>query len=169
MTPITDYTAVMACSTDERPVVVVPAPTRDSGTDGATTPPETVDITSIVRQTKAEELQFSPDTTNVVAARRLLAETAYERESVLVYQTRIGECFRLRLNQVSRDADGDPNLDFCEVIRDAHTACEREARTYVAAVVRLPFPGTEYNGFSVGGGGRCGPKPDASATRSDSS
>lgn len=166
-TRITEYTAVTARSTVDRPAVVVPTTSRDDGTAAETTPqPEPVETTAIGRRAAATELRFTPATTNVTAARRLLAETDFESESVFVYQTRISECYRLRLDAVSRSAHGDPDLDFCQVIRDAHTACEREATDYVAALVRLPVPATEYDGFSVSSGGRCDPSPEPTGSES---
>lgn len=87
---------------------------------------------------------------------------------MLVYQTRIGECYRLKLDSVSRAADGDPNLEFCRVIRDAHTACERRARDYAAAFVRFPFPASEYDGYSVGSGSGCDQGPEGSHNGSES-
>lgn len=156
-TPVTDYTVAMTRSTGERPPVV--APREDAGgagdADGASTTSEPLSLHTIESEGDAGEFEFAGDAANVAAVRRLVAETAYASESVLVYQTRIGECYRLKLDSVSRAGDGDPNVEFCRVIRDAHTACERRARDYAAAFVRLPFPASEYSGYSVGSGSGC--------------
>jgi len=159
-TIVTDHVTATTRSTGDRPPVV--APREDTGgesTDGASTA-EPVTLHTVESEGDAEAFEFAEDATNVAAARRLLAETEYDSESVFVFQTRIGECDRLQLNYVTRDDDGDPNLQFCRVIRDAHTACEREASDHAAALVRLPFPGDEYDGLSAGSGGSCDPIPD---------
>lgn len=169
-TLVTDYTAAMTRSTGERPPIV--APREDSGDAGnaaeTSTMPEPLSIHTIESESGAAAFEFADDATNVAAVRRLVSETAYASESVLVYQTRIGECYRLKLNYVTRDPDGDPDVDFCQVIRDAHTACERRARDHVAAFVRLPFPGSEYGGFSLGSGGSCDPIPERYRNGSES-
>jgi hypothetical protein len=168
-TLVTDYTAAMTRSSGERPPVVAPREdTSDAGNAEETSAtPEPLSLHAIESEGDAAEVEFAPDATNVAAVRQLVSETAYASESVLVYQTRIGECYRLTLNYVTRDADGDPDIDFCQVIRDAHTACERRAHDHVAAFVRLPFPGSEYGGLSVGSGGRCDPIPERYRNESD--
>lgn len=152
----------MTRSTSERPPVVAPQENiGDEGSADKTTPtPEPLSQEIITSERDASELAFTADAANVTAVRRLLAETAYASESVVGYQTPIGECYRLKLKYVARDSDGDPDVDFCWVIRDSHTACERSARDHVVAFVRLPFPGDEYDAFSVGSGGSCGPIPE---------
>jgi len=159
-TVVTDYVATTMRSAGDRPPIV--APREDTGggsTDGSSTP-EPITLHTVESESDAEAVEFADDATNVAAARRLLAETAYDSESVFVFQTRVGECYRLRLNYVTRDDDGDPNLQFCRVIRDAHTACERGAFDRAATLVRLPFPGDEYSGLSAGSGGSCDPIPE---------
>lgn len=160
-TLVTDYSAALTRSTGKRPPVV--APREDGGGvdgDEASPTPEPLSLHTIESESGAAALEFAPDATNVAAVRRLVAETAYDDESVFVYQIPIGECYRLKLNYVTRDPDGDPDFEFCQVIRDADTACERRTRDYAAAFVRLPFPGDEYNGYSTGGGSSCDPVPD---------
>lgn len=168
--PVTDYAAAITRSTGERPPVV--APREDAvgsgDADGAPTTSEPLSLHTIGSEGDAGELEFASDAANVAAVRRLVAETAYESESVLVYQTRIGECYRLKLDSVGRAGDGDPDVEFCRVIRDAHTACERRARDYAAAFVRLPFPASEYGGYSVGSGSDCDRGPDGSHDGSES-
>lgn len=157
---IAEYTVEFTRSTGDRPPVV--AVSADDGTtagDGAGSTPDPTRSLTLAERDDADAVEFAPDATNVAAVRRLLAETGFTDECVFLYQTTIGECHRLELNDVSRDADGDPNLDFCTVIRDADVACEREAREYVAAFVRLPFPGEEVGGYSVGRGSSCDPVP----------
>ena len=167
-TTVTDYVAATARAPGERPPVVTPRADDGGGsTDGASTA-EPITLHTVESESDAEAFEFAEDATNVAAARRLLAETTYGSESVLVFQTRVGECYRLRLNYVTRDDDGDPNLQFCRVIRDANTACERGASDHAAAFVRLPFPADEYDGLSAGSGGSCDPIPDRFRNGSDS-
>jgi hypothetical protein len=157
---IAEYTVEFTRSTGDRPPVV--AVSADDGTtagDGAGSTPDPTRSLTLAERDDADAVEFAPDATNVAAVRRLLAETGFTDECVFLYQTTIGECHRLELNDVSRDADGDPSLDFCTVIRDADVACEREARDYVAAFVRLPFPGGDVGGYSISGGSSCDPVP----------
>jgi hypothetical protein len=159
-TIVTDHVTATTRSTGDRPPVVAPREdASDENADDASTA-EPITLHTVESEDDAEAFEFAEGATNVAAARRLLAETAYDSESVFVFQTRIGECYRLKLNYVTRDDDGDPNVQFCRVIRDADTACEREAFDHAAALVRLPFPGDEYNGLSAGSGGSCEPIPD---------
>ena len=159
-TIVTDTVATTTRSTGDRPPIVAPREDTGGGNtdDGSTAEPLT--LQTVESEDAAEAFEFAEGATNVGAARRLLAETEYDSESVFVFQTRIGECYRLKLNYVTRGDDGDPNLQFCRVIRDAHTACDREAFDHAAAFVRLPFRGDEYGGLSAGSGGSCDPIPD---------
>ena len=159
---VIDYTAVTTRTPGEQSPIV--APREDTGdarsTDETSPTAEPLSHHTVESERDAAAFEFADDATNVTAVRRLLSETAYASESVFVYQTRLGECYQLKLNYVTRDADGDPDFDFCRVIRDATITCERRARDQVAAFVRLPFPGSEYSGFSVGSGGSCDPIPE---------
>lgn len=168
-TLVTDYAAVLTRSTGEQPPVVAPREDGGGVDEGASPTPDPLSLHTIESESGAADLEFAPEATNVAAVRRLVAETAYDDESVFVYQTPIGECYRLKLNYVARDADGDPDFQFCRVIRDADTACERRTRDHAAAFVRLPFPGDEYNGYSAGGGGSCDPVPERLRNGSESS
>jgi hypothetical protein len=156
---IAEYTVAFTRSTGDRPPVV--AVSTDDGTaesDQTPTPDRSLSRT-LAGRGDADAVEFAPDATNVAAVRRLLAETGFTDECVFLYQTGIPECYRLELNYVSRDPDGDPSFDFCTVIRDADVACEREARDHVAAFVRLPFPGGDVGGYSISGGSSCDPGP----------
>lgn len=167
---VTGYTVERTRSQSDRPPVVNPAADPDSAGSGdrTATSPDPLGLHTVGSQRAATELEIRSEATNAAGARRLLDETSYDSESVVVYQTPVAECYRLKLNYVSRDSDGSPDLDFCQVIRDAHTACRRDARDYVAALVRLPWPGEAYDGFSVGSGGDCDPIPPAYRTGSES-
>lgn len=156
---IEEYRVAFTRSTGDRPPVV--AVSADDGTDSddQTTTPDRSLSRTLASTSDADAVEFAPDARNVAAVRRLLAETGFTDECVFLYQTTIRECYRLELNYVSRDADGDPSFDFCNVIRDADTACERESRDYVAAFVRLPFSADEVGGYSVGRGSNCDPVP----------
>jgi hypothetical protein len=157
---IAEYTVEFTRSTGDRPPVV--AVSADDGTtagDRAGSTPDPTRSLTLAERDDADAVEFAPDARNVAAVRRLLAETGFTDECVFLYQTTIRECYRLKLNYVSRDADGDPNLDFCTVIRDADTACEQDSRDYVATFVRLPFPSDEVGGYSIGRGSSCDPGP----------
>ncbi|MFC5369103.1 hypothetical protein [Salinirubrum litoreum] len=168
-TRIREYAVEFTRSTGERPPVVALPDTADDGvTDEASaSTPDRIFSRSIGNETDAARVEFADEATNVAAVRRLLAETAFAEESVFVYQTEIQECYRLKLIDVSRDADGDPDFQFCQVIRDAQTPCEREVRDAVAAFVRLPFPG-EFGGYSIGRSSRCRPVRRAEHNGSES-
>ncbi|GAA0291545.1 hypothetical protein [Halarchaeum salinum] len=164
-TLVTDYVAAKTRSPTDQPVV---ASREDEAAGGeATTTTDLLSFHVIESENAAEALKFAEDATGVAAVRRLVAETTYSDESVLLYQTRIGECYRFQLNYVTKDIEGDPRIDFCRVVRDATFDCERDARNYVAAFVRLPFPADEYSGFSTSSGGSCDPIPDRYQNESD--
>jgi hypothetical protein len=156
---IEEYRVAFTRSTGDRPPVVGVSADDGTDSDDQTTTPDRSLSRTLAGTSDADAVEFAPDARNVAAVRRLLAETGFAEECVFVYQTTIRECYRLKLNYVSRDADGDPSFDFCNVIRDAETACERESRDYVAAFVRLPFPADEVGGYSVGRGSSCDPVP----------
>ncbi len=167
---MTDYTAAMTRASGDRPPIVAPRATSgDAGqADEPSATPQPLSHRVIESDAEAAALEVAEDATNAAAVRRLVAETAYADESVLLYQRRIGECYDLQVNYVTRDADGSPSVQFCRVIRDAEVACERERRDYIAAAIRLPDPGDEYGGLSVGSGGSCGPVPEQYRTGSES-
>lgn len=168
-TLVTDYTAAITRSSGERPPIVAPRSNRGDGNDATDSPtPEPLSSHVVGSQSEAEALEFAEDATNAAAVRRLVAETTYASESVLLYQTPIGECYRLKVNYVTRDDDGSPNVQFCRVIRDADVDCERNARDVVAAAVRLPIPRDEYSSFAVGSGGSCDPVPERYRNKSES-
>lgn len=169
-TLVTNYMAAMTRSGSEQPPIVAPREnTGGVGTaDEASTTSEPLSLHVVQSESDAEALAFADGATNVAAVRRLVAETAYASESVLLYQTRINECYRLQLNYVTRDDDGSPNVQFCRVVRDAEVDCERNARNHVAAAVRLPTPGDEYGSFSVGSGGSCDQIPEPYRNESES-
>ncbi|GGN08651.1 hypothetical protein [Halarchaeum nitratireducens] len=147
-------------TTGDRPPIV--APTDDRGEPS---------IGTVESDADAAELSYATDaleSTDVTAARRLVAETDFDHESVVVSQTAIGACYRRRLHYVALDADGDPDVQFCRVVRDAHAPCERDETDHVAALVRLPLAADEYDGYSVGSGGRCGPVPERYQNGSES-
>lgn len=158
-TIITGHTAVMTRSPGERPPIVAPRSSTETAESDDETASDPLSSHIVESESGSEALEFAADAANVAAVRRLVAETTYASESVLLYQTGIRECYGLRLNYVARDDDGSPNLQFCRVIRDAAVDCERDAREYVAAAVRLPFPADEFNGLSIGTGGGCGRIP----------
>jgi hypothetical protein len=170
-TPIREVSAEMTRSSADRPpIVALPDDAADGvNADGSASTPDRVFSQTIESASEAAALELAEEATNGDAVRRLLSETAYGTETVFAHQTQIRECYRLRLNYVSRDPDGDPDLQFCQVIRDAHTPCERETREYVAAFVRLPFPRSEFGGYSVGRGSSCDPVPPRQPNGSESS
>lgn len=167
---ISEYTVEFTRSTGDRPPVVALHDSDDDEEtdDHATSTPDRNLSHSIGSESDAAELEFAEEATNLDAVRRLLTETTYDEESVFVFQTEIQECYQLKLSRVRRDADGDPDFQFCRVIRDAHTACELEGRDYVAAFVRLPFAGG-FGAYSIGVGSSCRPARPPEPNGSESS
>jgi len=156
---VTDHAAVMTRSTSDRPPIVAPRESTDTDESADDTASDPLTSHVIGSESGSEAVAFAGDATNVAAVRRLISETAYASESVLLYQTRVRDCYTLQLNYVARDDDGSPDVQFCHVIRDAEVDCERDAWDHVAAAVRLPFPDDEYSGLSIGTGGSCGRIP----------
>lgn len=169
-TLVTDYTVAITRSPSDRPPITAPREKADdAGTTGDTSPtPELVPTYVVADESDAESLMFAEDATNVAAVRRLVAETAYANESVFICQRRVRECYRPQLNYLTRDDDGDPNVQLCRVIRDAEIDCERDAQNYTAVAVRFPFPADEYGGFTVSSGGSCDSVPEHAENESDS-
>lgn len=169
-TLVTDYSVATARSGSDQPPILAPSAAADgTGTaDEASPTPEAAAIHTVASESDAEELVVAEDATNSAAVRRLLAETTYSKESVLVHQRRIPECYRLQVNYVTRDADGSPDVQLCRVVRDADVDCERDAEDFVAVAVRLPFPADGYSSLSVGVGGNCDPIPEQYRNESDS-
>lgn len=165
-TLLTDYAVATTRTTGERPPVLTPR--EDGERADASTTADPLSLESVESESEAAAFELADGATNAAAVRRLLDETAYANESVLAYQTRVGECYRLSVSYVARDADGSPDVQFCRVVRDAHTDCERDERDHVAAFVRLPFPADDYNGLAVGSGGHCDPVPERYRNGSES-
>lgn len=168
-TLVTDHETATTRSSDGRPPVVAPRQNNGATSDADESPTtsEPLSIHTIESESEAAEIEFIEDATNVGSVRQLLDETTFANESVLLYQTHISECYRLKLNYVTRD-DDDPDIQFCQVVRDADVDCERTATDHVAAFVRLPFPGDEYGGYSIGSGGSCDPTPERDRNGSES-
>jgi hypothetical protein len=162
-TVVTDHATEIVRSGGEQPPIIALRENTNSAENGEETPPSAESFTQAVIESEndAEGIEFAEDATNLAAVRHLVTETAYASESVFLYQTPIGECYDLQLNYITRDeVDGDLDIEFCRVIREAAVDCERDARNHVAAAVRLPFPADEYKGFSAGGGPGCDPIPE---------
>lgn len=156
---VTGHAVVMTRSMSDRPPIVAPRESNDTAESADDTASDPLASHIIESESGGEAVEFAGDATNVAAVRRLIAETAYASESVLLYQTRVRECYKPQLSYVARADDGSPDVQFCHVIRDAEVDCERDAWDHVAAAVRLPFPGDEYSGLSIGTGGSCGRIP----------
>jgi hypothetical protein len=170
-TLVNNHVTKIARSSSKQPPIIASRENTDSAENDEETssPAESLTRDVIETENDAADLEFAEEATNIAAVRRLVAETAYANESVLLYQTRIRECYQLQLNYITRDdVDGDPHVEFCQVIREAEVECERNARNHVAAAVRLPFSSNEYGGFSVGSGGSCDPIPERYQNESES-
>jgi hypothetical protein len=160
----------MTRSTSDRPPIVAPRENIDSAanTDDTSPTPEPLSGHIFSSESDTEAIEFAEEATNTAAVRRLVAETTYTNESVLLYQRRISECYRLQLNYITRDDGGSPNVQFCRVIRSAEVDCERDAYDHIATVIRLPFPADEFSGFSIGSGGGCDRIPERYRNGSES-
>ncbi|MUV59333.1 hypothetical protein [Halobacterium sp. CBA1126] len=168
-TLVTDYVAATTRSPTERPPVVAPREDAEgAASDDQSTATEPLSLHVVGTEADAEAFEFADEARDAAAVRRLVAETDYDDESVLVYQSRIPECYALELNYVTRDDDGDPSLELCRVIRDADINCERDAYDHAAVFVRLPFPADGFSGYSVGSGGSCDPVPERYRTTGES-
>lgn len=165
-TLITDYVAAKTRSPADRPVVAPREDDAAAAESSTTTAPLSLHV--VGSEDDAEALAFAADATNVAGVRRLVAETTYTNECVLLHQSRIRECYELKLNYITRDSDGDPSVECCSVIRDADVACERDAFDHVAVFIRLPFPADEFGGYSISSGGSCNPIPERYRNESES-
>lgn len=104
----------------------------------------------------ASSLTFA-DVDGVADARRLLAETDFESESVYVERHVIGECYERRLCWI-RWTDSEVETDYARILRDADVACEADARDVVTNLVRIPValdPERISSYGSSSGGGPC--------------
>lgn len=74
---------------------------------------------------------------------------------LLVSQEPIGECYRRRVVHAAVTSE-EVDVRFCEQLRPATVACERDRRVMETIVVRLSAPeGSRLRGYSVGYGGTC--------------
>ncbi|SDN19467.1 hypothetical protein SAMN04487949_3621 [Halogranum gelatinilyticum] len=77
------------------------------------------------------------DDESVAAARRLLAETDFDSETVYLEQRRIRECFALDLCYVRWDTDR-VETQYGRRLLPADVACETDTYDVVATLVRIP-------------------------------
>ena len=98
------------------------------------------------------------DVDGAAAARRLLAETDFDAETVYVERHVVGECYTHQLCWV-RWTDERIETSYARVLRDADVACSADARVGVTHLIRLstaldPDRVSRFSSSS-GGSGRC--------------
>lgn len=97
-----------------------------------------------------DDLRFTQSGTPL---REFAAATDFERRSVFLTGTRLGECFDRRLRGV-RLEDGDhPHFEFCRAQRPADVECSADRQVIVAFAIRIPLPG-DTSGYGASSG-RC--------------
>ncbi|WP_247002269.1 hypothetical protein [Halosolutus gelatinilyticus] len=102
-----------------------------------------------------DALEYDRDRDGSDDVRELLAATAFEAESVLVYQARVSECYERRLEYVDAGTDRF-GLQFCQVERDASVACEVDREQLQATFVRVPVAYEDtLSEWSVGDSSSC--------------
>ncbi|WP_436907468.1 hypothetical protein [Halosimplex marinum] len=141
----------------------VPDP-RDRATAGGTVDPsdrafegligdaptaETLRVTDRATETEAS---VAPET-----ARRFVAGTDFDSETLLVEGRSVGECYRLVLCSVFWE-DGEVETRYGRFLRDADAACEADARDAHVTIARLPVsldPAEFEMGATGVASGRC--------------
>lgn len=86
-------------------------------------------------------------------------DTDFERQSVVLYATRIATCYDLTLERVAREPDG-VSLSLCRRLRPADVACDEDASATVGLAVRFPFPADDASSTSISTSSACGRRPE---------
>mgnify|MGYP000321381740 FL=1 len=172
---LTDPTHVSLRSSERAPIVRDPESTTDgSGADSDADEGETPRFDEwhhfVVADADRASALTVADVDGVEDARRLLAETDFDSESVYVERHVIGECYERRLCWV-RWTDSEVETDYARILRDADVACEADAEDVVTNLIRIPAalnPGQISSYGSSSGGGRCR-RPEGERTEADGS
>ncbi|WP_135821038.1 hypothetical protein [Halostella litorea] len=139
-----DYETVALRS--DGPIV---ADNRDEDTDGRRS------VSALLRSASEDRIRFVADHERADDARAFVEDTRFDDASVFVEQSRVGECYHREVMSASRSGNRF-SVEFCEVLRDAGIACEKDASDVQATFVRLPFAFEDApEGYSLGYGGNC--------------
>lgn len=152
--PVSDVEARFARDVDGDPLYWHAEDTPPEDRDGGRLagPPE-----YLTEAEDRDELSFS-GTPPGEELRSFVDATDFGAESVYLIQLRLGECYRLGLVQVVREADGGVSADFCRELRAADAPCSAGAHDVVGVAVRLPFAGDQSGGLGTGMSSRCSPE-----------
>lgn len=93
----------------------------------------------VVDEADAAALWIDPAVDEAAAARAFVEETDFERQSIVVEQRPIDDCYRRRLLGV-RAADDSVRTDFCRELKAPTTPCEADETVVEATFVRVHRP-----------------------------
>lgn len=119
------------------------------------TPPEDVSPFLVTNADDREALEYRAQADGWKAILNFIDGTDLSRNALFVLQEEIGECYIHRLVTARKDEDDSVDLDFCQQLRPATVACERNSRVMEVLVVRLPFALETVRGYSIGVGSDC--------------
>lgn len=116
----------------------------------------------IARESDFEDVEFA-STESGEQLDTFSRATDFESESLFLYSTRVTECHAVSLQSVTVDeADGDPNLEFCQSVRSAEVSCSETVTHTVGYAVRLPIDGRDITGSGTGMSYGCSSRPEPS-------
>jgi hypothetical protein len=149
--PVTDYDAETVRDPDGRPLFW-----RDE--DGESER-EREGMELLTDSLPESHLTFAEGVPAADGLRSFAVDTDFERQSVLLYATRVSGCQHLRLEGVSRQPE-QVDVSLCRELRPADVACEADADHTAGVGVRLPFPADDVNGTGMRISSTCGRLPE---------
>lgn len=93
----------------------------------------------VVDDEAATALRIETNERDASEIRQFVEATDFERESIVVEQRPIEDCYRRRLVAVRAD-DDEFRTEYCQTLKDATTACEADKKLVEAIVIRVQRP-----------------------------
>jgi len=142
--PVTDYDAELVRDPDGRPLFW-----RDEADER-----ERDALALLTAPLSESDVAMASSVPATGALQSFVADTDFEKQSVLLLATRVAGCRELTLEEVRR-SDDEIDVSLCRVFRPADAACDADADHTAGVAVRLPFPAEDVNSFGVGSTSHC--------------
>lgn len=144
---VTDPPTLRLRGGENRPPVWIRDP---DGEPRRTARPGDVDVVSDLITSRETADRVRTDGVDTDAVADFLADTDFERESVLLQLIRLKECYTVSLCSVSWSDDG-IDTDYGRELRPYDERCRAEAFTYEIRLIRIPAPFDDpIGGFGTG-------------------
>lgn len=138
---ITDIEAIKTRNTDG--TRLVHTGNTETTQDGADRRRRITAVYHIADEADLEQLRFQAGT-GTRELRGFVTTTDFASRSVYLHQRPIEECYIARLVGVFRRG-AEIEAMFCQELRPADVACERDTQDVILVAIRLPFPGDEVD------------------------